>query len=51
MAEHDDCGLLFGRGEQSSHDRLGLNDVKELRRGSDDAQLLGIGHAGQRPRA
>ena len=51
VAEHDDGGLFFGRGEQSSHDGLGLNDVKELRRGSDDAQLLGIANAGHAPPA
>jgi hypothetical protein len=46
VAEHDDCGLLFGRGEQSSRDRLGLNDPKELWCGSDDEQLLGVAGAG-----
>lgn len=41
-----EIGLDFGRGEQPSHDGVGLNDLEELRSGSDDEQLLGIGEAG-----
>jgi hypothetical protein len=46
VAEHDDRGLLFGRGEQSSRDRLGLNDAKKLWCGANEKELLGVADAG-----